>query len=159
MCNKGIGDVTLASLEILQPDDGDGYLVVARDLLQGVKALSTCESIPPRACALIAAHTLECVLKAYLWHKEKIRELKDAKHNILVLWNLAYGEKTLGISETPPDWVRILSEGHGPNFYFRYQEGPSRIIAHGGQTPALVPMAAELSGLLKQVELEVKAAE
>lgn len=158
MCNIGSSDITLPSLKILQPDDGDGYMVVARDLLQGVKALSTCESISPRACALIAAHTLECVLKAYLWHKQKISQLKDAKHNILVLWNLAYVEKTLGISKNPPDWVRILSEGHGPNFYFRYQKGQNQKIAHCGQTPELVPMAAELSGLFKKVELEVQAA-
>jgi hypothetical protein len=159
MSNKGSIDITLPSLEMLQPDNGDGYLVVARDLLQGVKALSSCESIPPRACALIAAHALECILKAYLWHKEKRNDLKDAKHNILVLWNLAYGENTLGISDTPPDWVRILSEGHGPNYYFRYQMGQNRIIVNGGQTPELASMAEELSSLLKQVELEIKATE
>jgi|JI6StandDraft_1071083.scaffolds.fasta_scaffold105966_2 hypothetical protein len=134
MCNTGSSDITLPSLEMRQPDEGDGYLVVARDLFQGVEALSTHESVPPRACALIAAHALECILKGYLWRKGKRAELrhKDNRHNILALWDLSYKEQTLGISENPPAWVQILSEGHGPNFYFRYQQGVNRGIVHGG---------------------------
>jgi hypothetical protein len=157
MCNTGNSDVTLSSLEMRQPDEGDGYLAVARDLFQGVEALSTHESVPPRACALIAAHALECILKAYLWRKRKRADLRhrDNRHNILVLWDLAYREQTLGISEDPPAWVRILSEGHGPNFYFRYQEGVNRGIVHGGQTPALASMTDELAGLIKLVETEI----
>lgn len=159
MCNSGSVNVTLPSFEMLQPDGGDGYLIVARELLQGVEALSKLADIPPRACALIAAHSLECTLKAYLWHKGKRDELKDwgIRHNILKLWGLAYSARLPGISETPPDWVRILSEGHGPNYYFRYQEGENKTVVHGGQTPALEPMAFELSSLLKQVDLAVKA--
>ena len=107
MCNTGSSDITLPSLEMRQPDEGDGYLVVARDLFQGVEALSTHESVPPRACALIAAHALECILKGYLWRKGKRAELrhKDNRHNILALWDLSYKEQTLGISENPPAWV------------------------------------------------------
>ncbi|WP_461517033.1 hypothetical protein [Porticoccus sp.] len=149
----------MSSLEMLQPDDGDGYLIVARELLQGVEALLKLAGIPPRACALIAAHSLECILKAYLWHKGKKAELKgwDIGHNILKLWDLAYSAQLPGISETPPDWVRILSEGHGPNYYFRYPEGENKTVVHGGPTPALEPMVFELSSLFKQVELAVKA--
>ena len=150
MCNTGSSNSTLPSLEIAQPEDGDGYLVVARELLQGVEMLATFTKVSPRACALIAAHSLECTLKAYLWHKEKRSELvsQNVRHNILELWKLAYNENSLGISETPPTWVRILSEGHGPNYYFRYQKGKSKKIVHGGQTSALAPMASQLSSLL-----------
>lgn len=159
MCNSVSVNVALPSLEMPQPDDGDGYLIVARELLQGVEALSKLAGIHPRACALIAAHSLECTLKAYLWHKGIRAELKDRdiQHNILKLWDMAYSEQLPGISEIPPDWVRILSEGHGPNYYFRYQKGENKTVVHGGQTPALEPMAFELSSLFKQVELAVKA--
>ena len=158
MCNTASICGTLPLPGWVQPDEGEGYLVVARDLFKGVEALSPTNSIPPRACALIAAHTLECTLKAYLWHKGKRSELKkrEVRHNIQALWNLAYREQTLGIPEQPPDWVRILGDGHGPNFYFRYQEGENRTIVNGGHTPALVPMTDELRSLLEQVEVSTK---
>lgn len=107
---------------------------------------------------LIAAHTLECALKAYLWHKGKKSELRkgEIRHNILALWSLVYSEQTLGVPEQPPSWVRILGDGHGPNFYFRYQKGENRTIVHGGQTPELALMVNKLSSLLNQVEQEVK---
>ena len=66
-------NVTLPALRIGQPTEGDGYMIVARDLLQGVEALSTLPNVSSRNCALIAAHTLEGALKAFLWHKEKRR--------------------------------------------------------------------------------------
>jgi hypothetical protein len=71
-------------LGVGQPTNGDGYLIVARELLPAVEVLSTADKIPPRGCALIAGHTLECTLKAYLWHKGKRDELKCKKvrHNI-----------------------------------------------------------------------------
>lgn len=138
-------------------------MIVARDLLQGVEALSTLRSISPRACALIAAHALECALKAFLWHRGKKTEIRDRKvqHDIATLWDMAYKEKTLGIPETPPDWVEILGWGHRPNFYFRYQEGEkdkggNKTIVHGGQTPALIPMAVELSKLVEMVQHTIK---
>lgn len=158
MCNTGIINVSAPSPEIAKVDEGEGYLVVARELFKGVEALSTIQGIPPRSCALIAAHALECALKAYLWNRVKRSELKsrEVRHNIEALWNLAYFEKTLGIPEQLPNWVRILCDGHGPNFYFRYQEGKNKTIVNGGQTPALEPMAIELHELLKQVEQAIK---
>ncbi len=52
--------------------------------------------------------------------------------------------------------------GHGPKFYFRYQEGEKdqqgeRTLVHSGQTPALIPMAVELEKLIKMVELAIKS--
>lgn len=58
-------DITLPAKRMGQPTQGDGYMAVARDLLPGVKALSTLPDVPPRAAALIAAHALECALKAF----------------------------------------------------------------------------------------------
>lgn len=141
-----------------QPTEGEGYMVVARDLLQGVEALSTLQNISPRGCALIAAQALECVLKAFLWHKGKKAEIREPKvrHDLVALWDMAYKENTLCIKEVPPDWCKILSVGHGPNFYFRYQEGKSKTVVHSGQTPSLIPMTIELKKLIEMVALAIK---
>jgi hypothetical protein len=157
------GESVLPALLTVQPTKGDAYLVVARELLPAVEALSVLPSIPPRAAATIAAHTLECVLKAYLWHKNNGRT-DIQKHDILKLWVTAHREG-LSIEEAPPTWVQILGTGHGPNFYFRYQEGEeivtgdgrkSHVIVNGGSTPALIPMAVELKKLIQTVESSVR---
>jgi hypothetical protein len=151
-------NATLPAFHLGQPTQEEGYMIVARDLLQGVEALSTLQNISPRGCALIAAHALECALKAFLLHKGKKKEIRehDVQHDIVALWNMAYKEKHLSIPEVPPDWCKILGSGHGPNFYFRYQEGEGRTVVHGGQTPALIPMAVELKKLIEMVELAIK---
>jgi len=152
-------NITLPVILMVQPTQGDGYLLVAQQLLQGVEALSTLPDISPRSCALIAAHALECALKAFLWHKGKKTEIRkpEVQHNLVALWEMAYNEKTLNIPKVPPDWCKVLSSGHGPNFYFRYQEGEGKTIVHGGQTPALIPMAVELKNLIEIVELAIKS--
>lgn len=152
-------NISLPAMQMLQPTEGDGYLIVARDLFLGVEALSVLPpTIPSRGCALLAAHALECVLKAYLWHAGKAGEIRKHKiqHNLVNLWQMAYDEKRLSIPQVPPDWVTILSSGHGPNYYLRYQQGEKRTIVHGGQTPALIPMVVELKNLIEEVELVVK---
>ena len=151
-------NAVLPTLRTVQPTQGNGYMIVARDLLQGVEVLSTLPDISPRSCALVAAHALECALKAFLWHKRKKTEIRKPKvqHNLIALWKIAYKEKTLSIPQVPPDWCKILSSGHGPNFYFRYQEGKGKTVFHGGQTPALIPMAVELKKVIKMVELAIK---
>ena len=140
-----------------QPTEGDGYKIVACELLQGVEALSTLPNVSSRNCVLIAAHALECALKAFLWHKGKTKEIKKTgvRHNLVALWDMAYKEG-LSIPQMPPDWCTILSSGHGPDFYFRYQKGQGKTVVHGGQTPALIPMAVELKKLIEMVGLAVK---
>lgn len=146
----------LPALRMVQPTQADGYMIVARDLLQGVEALSTLLNVSSRSCALIAAHALECALKVFLWHKGKKKIwARDVQHNLVALWNMAYKEG-LSIPQVPPDWVTILSSGHGPNFYFRYQEGERKTVVHGGQTPALIPMSVALKNLIEMVGLVVK---
>jgi hypothetical protein len=147
----------MPSLQIVQPTEVDGYLIVARDLLQGVEALADLPAVPSRAAALIAAHAVECALKAFLCSKGRQQEVRATavQHDLIRLWRLAHDEHDLGIAQTPPDWVTILSAGHGPNFYFRYQEGQAKTIVHGGQTPALGPMVVELRKLTERVEAVV----
>ena len=158
MSNSITINCAVPALRMDQPTQGDAYMIVARGLLQGVEALSTLANVSPRGCALIAAHALECALKAFLLHKGKKKEIRrhDVRHDLVALWNMAYKEKGLSIPEVPPDWVTILSSGHGPNFYFRYQEGEGKTVVHGGQTPALIPMAVALKNLIEMVGLTVK---
>lgn len=156
MSNSGNVNVEFPALCIVQPTEGDGYKIVACDLLQGVEALSTLQNVSARSCALLAAHALECALKAFLWRKGKTTEIArwDVRHNLVALWGLAYREG-LGIPENPPDWCAILSSGHGPDYYFRYQIGQGKVVAQSGQTPALLPMAAELRKLVEIVLLDI----
>ena len=160
MSNSITINCALPALQLGQPIQGGSYMIVARDLLQGVEALSTFPpNVSSRGCALIAAHALECVLKAFLWHKGKKKEVRapDVQHDLVALWNMAYKEKGLSIPQVPPDWVTILSSGHGPNFYFRYQEGKGKTVVHGGQTPALIPMAVALKNLIEMIGLAVRS--
>lgn len=130
-------------------------MVVARELLQGVDALSTAQNISSRSCALIAAQALECALKTFLSYRGKNKEIRafDTRHNLVALWDMAYKENSLSIPEEPPDWVRILNSG----FYLRYQNGVGGSRVHGGQTPALVPMANELKKLIELVGFAVSS--
>ena len=140
-----------------QLTEEDAYMIVAHDLLPAVEALSALpSSIHPRGCAMLTAHALECTLKAFLSHKGKF-ELRE--HDLLKLWEMAFKEG-LSIPQVAPDWVAILSWGHGPNFYFRYQEGVKvnnkHVVVHGGQYPALIPMTTALKNLIEMVGLAIK---
>jgi hypothetical protein len=151
-------NITLPSFQSIQPTEQDGYMIVARDLVKGVEALSFyAPNVSPRACALIAAQALECLLKAFLWRKTENRghmKSPSLQHNLEGLWTMAANDG-LTIPPVPPDWVKRLSSGHGPNFYFRYQQGINRTVVNGGSTPELVPMNQELNGLLELVALEI----
>ncbi len=67
-------NITVPPFSLMKPTEEDGYMIVARDLLQGVEALSAIHGISPRACAMIAGQALECALKAFLCHKGKKAE-------------------------------------------------------------------------------------
>lgn len=156
MGNHFTGAATLPVLRVVPPTKVDGYLIVARDLLQGVEALAVLPGVSPRAAALLAGHTLECALAAFLFHKGvDVSSKPNIWHDLLALWDMARKE-SLPLPLQAPDWVAILSSGHGRPFYFRYQKGEGGTIVNGGQTPALVPMVVALRQLVKTVELAVK---
>jgi len=67
-------NITLPGFRSDPLTDQDGYMIVARDLVRGVETLSFyAPNDCSRACALIAAQALECLLKAFLWRKEANR--------------------------------------------------------------------------------------
>lgn len=148
----------LPPISINQPTQIDAYLVVARDLLQGVEALSIMTKLPPRSCSLIAAHALECILKAFLWHKGKRKKIRQSKiqHNLVALWGHGIQGRRSWYSTSTARLGYHISIGHGPNFYFRYQEGEEKTIVNGGQTPELIPMKIAMKDLFEIVELAIK---
>ena len=153
------GSNILLSFETRHPDEKDGYIVVARDLSKGALALSTETNIPLRGFAMLAAQTLECTLKAYLWHVGCEKEINNHKirHDLTALWKLAQ-EKGLAVSKSPPTWCVILGDGHGLGYYFRYQQGKVQgTVVNGGQMPEPGLTCKELCEVLKLVENSISA--
>lgn len=128
------------------------YLGVAEGLMPGVAALACSPSPSALASALLCAHVLECLLKAYL---SKVRGTdaalkgKGIRHNLTGLWSLAVSEG-LAVSLAAPAWVQQLSHLHNAPYYLRYSTG-----VHGIVLPALEPMTSELSALLGTVRAKV----
>ena len=119
------------------------YLIVANDLLPGIKALAPLR-IHPRGCTLLAAHSLECILKALSLLKG-VNETEiynaTARHNLEVLWRLSFG---YNLSTKMPVWVSLLSFMHGRPFYGRYQQDQNNNVVDTGCYPLLIPMVAKL---------------
>lgn len=123
------------------------YIDIARELIQGVKVLSINNSFP-RPCSLLAAQALENTLKAHIAHTLKKRNIS---HILVDLWQVVSNENSIEIPLNPPLWVETLSLMHGPNFYFRYQEGEGKTIADGTAYPHLIQMTEELTQLWEMV--------
>ena len=145
--NSAIASLTLPSLRILPPEPPHTYVGIAHAMLEGVKALAEAENPPALALALLAAHTLECTLKAYLSRSGDDNRLKvrAVRHNLNALWSLAYAEG-LSVPSNPPQWADTLSHLHNSPYYLRYSIG-----VHGIGSPAVEPMTTELQGILSQV--------
>jgi hypothetical protein len=128
------------------------YLGIAEALMPGVVALAGAGSPAALAHALVSAHLLECLLKAYL---SKVRggdatlKQKNIRHNLNGLWGLAASEG-LSIRAVAPEWVGHLSHLHNTPYYMRYSEG-----VHGLVLPAPEPMTSELSAILSTVRTQV----
>lgn len=127
------------------------YLGVAWAMLEGVNTLAASENPPPAPLALIAAHALECTLKAYLSRNgdDSHVKKKDIQHNLLELWSCANNDG-LSITSDPPEWVRMLSNVHKRPYTLRYSEG-----VHGLVLPAPYPMTTELSALVSKVSRQL----
>ncbi len=123
------------------------YIDIARELIQGVKVLSINNSFP-RPCSLLAAQALENTLKAHIAHTLKKR---SNSHALVALWQVVSNENSIEIPYNPPLWVKTLSLMHGPNFFFRYQEGEGRKIVDGTAYPHLIQMTEGLTQLWEKV--------
>lgn len=151
MASLNIGG-ELPAFVFRQPDEVDGYLIVARDLFPAVMHLSNVADISARSCAMLAAHVTECWLKALILFKDSKKKFAvGERHDLIRLWSLAEETALVVLPKEPPDWLKILAVGHGPNFYFRYQQGVAKTVVNGGQTPEPQSMVAALDELGKQV--------
>ncbi len=127
------------------------YIGVAYNMMPGVRVLAVASPLPALPLAMVSAHVLECVLKAYLSRSGDDSRVKqsDVRHNLNFLWSLAHSQG-LNIPQQPPEWVSCLSHLHGYPYYLRYSTG-----VHGLVTPAPEPMATELAGLIEQVQSQI----
>ena len=129
------------------------YLGIAELLMPGLDALASSKSTVGVPLAFLAAHTLECLLKAYIstaaGSDAKVRKGR-IKHDLHELWKLAVS-KGLPVSASIPAWAENLSQLHGPPYFLRYSTG-----VHGLVTPAAQPMVSDLKALLEMVRQRVR---
>ena len=146
---------TLPSLRVLPPGPPHTYLGIAYAMLPGVRILAAASPLPALPMAMVSAHVLECILKAYLSRSGDDNRVKqsDVRHNLNGLWSLAHSEG-LNIQSAPPQWVECLSLLHDSPYYLRYSTG-----VHGFSTPAPEPMTTELTALIEQVRSQLRTSE
>ncbi len=135
------------------------YLGVAEAMLPGLRVLASPPTASPMALCLVAAHILECLLKASLTRRQSNEQAKAAaekevmeagnRHNLDWLWREAV-QRGLAISLAPPAWVQRLAEVHGKPFYLRYSTDIHAVVL-----PAAEPMATELATLASLVRDQV----
>ena len=148
----GTGSLTAQGASIAPAAPPHTYFGVAQSMMPGVKVLATASPSAPLALSLVAAHVLECLLKAYLSRKGSDAALKDrnVRHNLNALWAMAFTQG-LRVPELPPSWVDCLSGLHDSPYYLRYSTG-----VHGIVSPGAEPMTSELAALLEIVRGQLK---
>lgn len=148
----GTVSVTEQSDTIAPPAPPHTYFGVAESLLPGVKVLAGASPSPALALALVAAHVLECLLKAYLSKDGSDVAVKDpnVRHNLNALWAMAFAQG-LRVPESPPSWADCLSGLHKSPYYLRYSTGVHSIISPGAE-----PMTSELAALLEVVREQLR---
>jgi len=143
----GTASITLQPVTIAAAAPPHTYFGVAQSMMPGVKVLAAASPPPALALALVAAHVLECLLKAYLSRDGSDAVLKnpDVRHDLNALWGMAFAQG-LRVPEVPPSWVDCLSGLHKWPYYLRYSAG-----VHGIVSPSAEPMTSELAALLEIV--------
>lgn len=96
-----------------------------------------------RPIAILAAHSVELALKAFLRHSGRSDDqLMAIEHNLLDAWSAA-SDAGLAIGADVPSWVQILDSVHDRPFYGRYAPPNSGLV-----TPNPSQLAFHLSELL-----------
>lgn len=148
----GTGSLTAQGASIAPAAPPHTYFGVAQSMMPGVKVLATASPSSPLALSLVAAHVLECLLKAYLSRDGADAALKDrgVRHNLNALWAMAFA-KGLRVAESPPGWVDCLSGLHDSPYYLRYSTD-----VHGIVSPGAEPMTSELAAILEIVRAQLR---
>jgi hypothetical protein len=141
-----LGDATIASA-----GPPHTYFGVAQELLPAITILANAAP-SPWAVALLCAHTLECLLKAYLSRSGTDTHLKhpQVRHNLGDLWRHA-AIAGLSVHSNPPDWVERLGALHDTPYYLRYSTGVNGVV-----TPPPGLMASELAALFELVRTRLQ---
>jgi hypothetical protein len=148
----GTGSLTSQSATIASAAPPHTYFGVAQSMMPGVKVLAVASPPSPLALALVAAHILECLLKAYLSRNGSDAALMDpnVRHDLNALWPMAFVQG-LRVPQSPPSWVDCLSGLHKSPYYVRYSTG-----VHGIVSPGAEPMTSELAALVGIVREQLK---
>jgi len=146
---------TLPPLQMMPPSPPATYMGIAYAMLPGVRILAAATPLPALPLAMLSAHVLECILKAYLSRSGNDQRVtkRDVRHNLNALWSMAHAEG-LDIQVTSPQWVDCLSHLHDSPYYLRYSTG-----VHGITAPAPEPMVTELGVLIDMVQSQIKGYE
>lgn len=147
----GTGSLKAQAVKIAPAAPPHTYFGVAQSMMAGVKILAAASPSPALALSLLAAHVLECLLKANLSRNGSDAAVKkrDIRHDLEALWARAFAQG-LRVPESPPDWVTCLSGLHKRPYYPRYSDG-----VHGIVSPGPEPMTSELEGLLEIVRTQL----
>lgn len=137
---------------VAPPGPPHTYFGVAQSMMPGVTILAAASPSPPLALCHIAAHVLECLLKAYLSKDGSDAEVRNPKvhHDLDALWGMAFA-RGLRVPQSPPEWVDRLSGLHKRPYHLRYSTE-----VHGIVSPSPEPMASELRNLLETVREQLR---
>jgi hypothetical protein len=143
---------SLEGLRVKPAGPPDTYFGVVQGMLPGVSILAAAQPAAPIAFAFLAAHVLECALKAYLSRDGSDERLTKApiRHDLSALWRLAASEG-LAVGVEPPAWVMRLGDVHSSPYYLRYSTR-----AHGIVLPPSGTVATELTALVDAVRAELR---
>lgn len=146
----GVAGIVEGDDVILPAGPPHTYFGIARNMMLGVSVLAK-EAPGSLALPLVAAHVLECLLKAYLARSGSDAAVKkrQVRHNLNALWNMARADG-LPIPEVP-HWVNTLSGVHDSPYFLRYSTG-----VHGLVTPGAEPMTSELRSLVGIVAQNIR---
>jgi len=147
----GSAAIMLPGIATVHPGPPHSYIGVAQQLCEGITVLAAAEHPPSVALAMLAAHALECSLRAYLTRKGDDKRLnkKPLRHNINALWALAYQEG-LGVPELPDAWVSALSDLHDEPYDLRYATRFQMLVL-----PPAAIIAAGVIALLERVRQQI----
>lgn len=134
------------------PRSGTTLLAGAQECSRAVSVLAH-HSSGVQPIAILAAHSVELALKAFLRHTGRADDqLTAMEHNLLDAWSAAR-EAGLAIGADVPFWVQILASVHDRPSYGRYPPPNS-----GPVTPNPSQLAFHLSELLGVVTRRLASA-
>ena len=127
------------------PSSGTSLLAGARECSRAVSVLAY-HSSGVRPFAILAAHSVELALKAFLRHRGRSDDqLRAMGHNLLDAWSAA-SDAGLAIGADVPSWVQSLNSVHDQPFFGRYPPANSGLV-----TPNARQLEFHLTELLEIV--------